>query len=408
MANRQYSLTGSDAGRGRPLLTGLFIAAGLTIAGTAASIVGCEDYRVPLATYLNEQELAKIPLGPDGTPATQPAAPRLEPWSPGPYKVGSGDVIGIAISGMDKLGLPPTQQARVTERGQVVLPMVGAVQVGGMTLDEAEAQIKAQYVPKFLKDTDVTTQVVEYQPIGVMVMGDVLRLSGGAQVVELRRDKASVLQAVLQSGGAQDYGGRVTVIPAKDPEHPTEYNLNDRIDLVRAARVGSIEESDLVIVDARPNDAIYIQGLVNAPGPIPLPRHARLTILQAIAAAGGTMLAFEPREATLMRHGPEGELVSVKIDLDRVKQGKDPDMALAAGDVLILPHNASTRVEEYIAKSLQFRVGTGIETTYNPWTLYYLRQGQQTNSNLYYDAFRTGIVQPFQNIFNTQLNPAAP
>lgn len=399
---RKHQLPSRSFDRSRyvvPVLLGASIAAAL--------LGGCEDHRIPLSAYLADQEAGQVQVGPDGIPTTEPAPPPLEPWSPGPYKLGPGDVIGVSVSGLEKLGMAAVQQARVTEKGEVILPMVGRVQVGGMPLDEVEAQIKAQYVPKYLKDTDVTAQIVSYQPISVMVMGDVLRLSGGAQLIDLRRDKASVLQAVLSSGGAQDYGGKVTVIPAKDPQHPIQYNLNNRLDLARAARAGSIEEADLVIVDARPNDAVYIQGLVNAPGPIPLPRHARMTILQAIAAAGGTMLAFEPREATLMRHGSSGELVSVKIDLDRVKEGKDPDMALAAGDILLLPHNASTRVEEYIAKSLQFRVGTGIETTYNPWTLYYLRQDQGGN-NPYYDALRTGIVTPFQNIFSTPQNVVAP
>ncbi|HOA76029.1 MAG TPA: polysaccharide biosynthesis/export family protein [Phycisphaerae bacterium] len=362
---------------------------------------GCEDHRIPLEAYIAQQEAEAVPageIGPDGEPVPPPP---LEPWSPGPYRLGPGDVLSVTVAELEKLGVPTVQQARVTEKGEVILPMVGRVQVSGMTLDEAEAQIKAQYVPKYLKDTDVIVQILSYEPIGVMVLGDVLRLSGGAQLVELRRDKASVLQALLAAGGAQDYGGKVTVIPAKDPSAVRTYDLNERADLVRAARPGSVEDADILLVDARPNDAVYVQGLVNAPGPIPLPRTAKLTILQAIAAAGGTMLAFEPREATLMRHSPEGELTSIKIDLDRVKSGELPDMQLAAGDILILPHNAATRIEEYIARSFQLRLGTGIETTYNPWTLYYLRKSNEIGrggTNTLYDALRTGVLTPFVNV----------
>jgi protein involved in polysaccharide export with SLBB domain len=372
----------------------------------ALMAAGCQDHRIPLEAYVAQQQVeaeAGIPVGPDGQPLPPPP---LEPWSPGPYKLGPGDVLSVAVTELEKLGVPVVQQVRVTEKGEVVLPMVGRVQVGGMALDETEAQIKAQYVPKYLKDTDVVVQIFSYEPVGVMVMGDVLRLSGGAQMVGLRRNKASVLQALLAAGGAQDYGGKVTIIPAKDPNAVTTYDLTERSDLVRAARPGSVEDSDILLVDARQNDAVYVQGLVNAPGPIPLPRTARLTVLQAIGAAGGTMLAFEPREATLMRHGPEGDLTSIKIDLDRVKSGELPDMQLAAGDVLILPHNTATRIEEYINRSFQLRLGTGIETTYNPWTLYYLRKSNEIGrggSNTLYDALRTGVLTPFVNT----LTPAA-
>ena len=368
--------------------------AGLALLASA----GCQDHRIPLSEYLQQTDERQAEAVEAEPAATQPA---LQSWSPGPYKLGPGDVLGIQISGVEDLGITVGEQVRITEKGEVVLPMVGRVPVGGLTLDQAEAEIKGRYVPKYVKDTDVTMQVLQYEPVGVMVLGDVLRLQGGAQMVELKRHRASVLQALLSSGGAQDYGGQVTVIPARDPDHPVTYNLGNRSDLVRAARVGSVEEADIVMVDSRPNDAVYIQGLVNAPGPIPMPRSARLTVLQAIGAAGGPMLAFEPREATLMRHEEDGKLVSVKIDLDRIKKGADPDMLLATGDVLILPHNAATRIEEYIARSFQFRVGTGVETTYNPWTLYYLRKERGNQGGGFFQSLtnqlQTGAITPLVN-----------
>jgi len=391
---------------GRGALSGMSV----LLAGMACAVLagGCSDPRIPLEEYVAQQAAAALPVGPDGVPLDEAPPPSLEPWSPGPYKLGPGDVLGVTITELDKLGVPSLQQVRVTEQGELILPMVGRVQVGGMTLDEAEAQVKAQYVPKFLQDTDVVLQMLSYEPVGVMVLGDVMRLSGGAQLVELKRNRASVLQALLTAGGAQDYGGKVTVIPAKDPTSVAVYDLMNREDLVRAARLGSVEEADIILVDSRPNDAVYVQGLVNAPGAIPLPRHAQMTVLQAIGAAGGTMLAFEPREATVMRHNPEGELTSIKVDLDKVKSGELPDMRLAAGDVLILPHNTATRIEEYIARALQVRIGTGIDTTYNPFTLYFIRKSNEIGrggNNTLLNAFQTGVLQPFVNPIVTPTTP---
>jgi len=335
---------------------------------------GCRsDTRMSLQQFL---ETEPVPL----VASSQPAGVTIEPWAPGPYRVGPGDVLSISIKGLEPTG--PTTEAgptyRVTEKGEVLLPSVGPVAVNGMTLDEIESAVQAVYSPKYIKETQVTAQVASYRLINVIVVGDTFRFStSGSQIVELRRDRTSVLQALLASGGASEFGGRITHVPAKAPSQVTVYEMNNQEHLARAARVGTVDEGDLLIVDSRANEAIYVYGLVNSPGAIPVGRAAMLSIMQAIGAAGGTRHEFEPREATLMRRRPDGSLARVKIDLDRIKQGIDPDLALAAGDVLVLPHNAATRIEEYIARYMQPRLGWGIDTTYNPWTLYYLQKNAE-------------------------------
>lgn len=348
--------------------------------GICAS-AGCQhDTRMSVQQFL---ETEPVPL----VASSQPAGVTLQPWAPGLYRVGPGDVLTISIAGLEPTG--PTTEAgptyRVTEKGEVNLPSVGPVAVNGMTLDEIEAAVQAQYSPKYIKETQVTAQVVSYRLINVIVVGDTYRFSSsGSQIVELRRDRTSVLQAILASGGASEFGGRITHVPAKAPSQITVYELNNQEHLARAARVGTVDEGDLLIVDSRANDSIYVYGLVNSPGPIPVGRAAMLSVMQAVGAAGGTRHEFEPREATLMRRRADGSLARVKVDLDRIKQGIDPDLALAAGDVLVLPHNTSTRIEEYIARYLQPRIGWGIDTTYNPWTLYYLqRNADYTDQGLF-------------------------
>jgi len=315
----------------------------------------------------------------------------------------------IHISGMEKLGLPATYTPRVRDNGEVILPSVGGVFVDGLTLDELEDAIRAAYTPKYIRDTQITAQVTEYKMIGIVVLGDLFRSSVGRyEAIELRRDRASVLYAIMAAGSPRDFGGRVTLIPARAPDQPVVFDMNVSEDQARAARVGSVKDADLLIVDARPNDAVYVQGLVNHPGPVPLMRGATLSVLQALGAAGGTMLAFEPHEATLIRRKDNGDLWRVKVDLDRIKLGEDPDLALAAGDVLIVPHNAATRVEEFIARSFMLRIGTGIETTYNPWTEYYLRRDAELNDTGegFFDSLTSQLTNQLGNLVTP--TPAAP
>lgn len=371
------------------------------------SQVGCQqDTRMSVQQFI---ETEPVPL----VASSQPAGVTIEPWAPGPYRVGPGDVLSITIAGLEATGLPPGQAPtyRINEKGEIILPSIGAVVVGGKTLDEVEATIRAAYVPKYIRETQVAAQVAAYKLINVIVVGDTYRFStSGSQIVELRRDRTSILQAMLASGGATEFGGRVTHVPAKAPSQVTVYELNNQEHLARAARTGTLDEGDLVIVDSRANDAVYVYGLVNNPGAIPVGRAAMLSVMQAIGAAGGTRHEFEPREATLMRRRPDGSLARVKIDLDRIKQGLDPDLALAAGDVLVLPHNAATRIEEYIARYFQPRIGVGIDTTYNPWTLYYLQKNAEYTDRGLFENLTNQFtnVSPWLVPRGTTAKPARP
>ena len=363
--------------------------------------LGCQqDTRMSLQQFI---ETEPVPL----VASSQPAGVTIAPWAPGPYRVGPEDVLSIKIAGLEPTGATaeavPTY--RVTEKGELNLPSVGGIVVNGMTLDQVETTIQAAYSPKYIKETQVTAQVVSYKLINVIVVGDTFRFStSGSQIVELRRDRSSVIQAILASGGASEFGGRVTHIPAKAPGQVTIYEMNNQEHLARAARIGSVEEGDLLIVDSRANDSIYVYGLVNSPGAIPVGRAAVLSVMQAIGAAGGTRHEFEPREATLMRRRSDGSLARVKINLDRVKQGIDPDLALAAGDVLVLPHNTATRIEEYIARYFQPRIGVGIDTTYNPWTLYYLQKNAEMTDQGIFDSIAGQIPGVLPNLINRQLS----
>jgi polysaccharide biosynthesis/export protein len=310
---------------------------------------------------------------PTTPPATQPVVTQLQPWAAGPYKVGPGDVISITVAGLEAVGLPTSQSIRINDNGQAVLPNVGPIPVGGLTLDQVEAAVAAAYSPKYIKETQVSAQVTTYRSVNIIVLGEVRTPAP----LELRRDRCSILQAVLAAGGPSEFAdGRVTLVPSRTPQEATTLDLNKRDDLVRAARIGAIQDSDVIIVERRSNDVVYVEGLVNNPGPVPVPRGSAVSALQAIGAAGGTLLAFDPKEATLMRRKPDGETLCVKLELNRMKTGQDPDIRLAAGDILVVPHNASTRTEELIARNLTLRFG--VDTVFNPWTHYYFRKDRET------------------------------
>jgi protein involved in polysaccharide export with SLBB domain len=246
---------------------------------------------------------------------------------------------------------------------------VGEIHVTDLTLDQVEEVIHDAYVPKFIRETQVSANIVSYRMIDVIVLGEVRTPAP----IELRGDKSSVLQAVLAAGGLTPVAdGQVTLLRVQSPDKPVIFDLKSRVDLVRAAQPGTVGNSDVLIVERGANDYVYVQGLVNTPGPILMPQGTQMSVMQAIASAGGTLHAFAPKEVTLMRRQPDGDLIRVRLDLHRLTLGEDPDLALAAGDMVHIPHTAGTRFEEFLAKTLYFRAG--VDATYNPWTYYFFRK----------------------------------
>jgi len=99
-------------------------------------------------------------------PAAEPPAPATDPS----YRLAVGDRITVSIFGEAEL----TTQQIVDRDGQVRLPMIGALAVGGHTIREMEHMIELQYRgQEFLRDPQATVSVSTYAPREVSVLGAV-------------------------------------------------------------------------------------------------------------------------------------------------------------------------------------------------------------------------------------------
>ena len=59
-----------------------------------------------------------------------------------------------------------------------------------------------------------------------------------------------------------------------------------------------------------------------------------------------------PHNATLIRKMDDGKELQVKLNVSRISKGKDPNIMLAAGDILWVPDTLATRVEDWCNKNL--------------------------------------------------------
>jgi hypothetical protein len=108
---------------------------------------------------------------------------------------------------------------------------------------------------------------------------------------------------------------------------------------------------DVVIVPA--SGEVMVQGWVMKPGAFKIT--SGMTALGAVTAAGGEQFSSS---ATVLRTAEDGDKVEIPINLGRIKAGKERDVPVQSGDVVIVNRSAVGAVP-YFLSTLFNKFGTG-------------------------------------------------
>lgn len=176
-----------------------------------------------------------------------PVAPTVQPTgqSANPWLVEPGDVIRLRV------WLAPEQSGDlpVNERGQVLVPTVGRLAVGGLTPPVVETQIVRAYATR-LDSSKV--DVVFLRPVSVL---------GGVKSpgIQLADPSATVLSLISRAGGPLHPGGelRAYLLRVGEPTHVI--SMADRVSDI------GIRSSDQLYVQDPPfvvRNEIAIRGVV--------------------------------------------------------------------------------------------------------------------------------------------------
>jgi hypothetical protein len=86
---------------------------------------------------------------------------------------------------------------------------------------------------------------------------------------------------------------------------------------------------------------------------------------------------------------PDGTDAHVRLDLARIATGEDPNIVLAAGDILWVPETLETVVQNWVNRNIFVRAGVSVN--YNVTGIEFLnragRQAGQTGTGGLQDAF---------------------
>src|ERR1041385_670777 len=109
--------------------------------------------------------------------------------------LGARDVVDIKVLQDSNLNTKTT----VGDDGKLTMPLLGKVDVAGMTATQAEQHIKSLLETKYMTKADVVLQVLEYGNKPISVIGAVVRPGTiGAS------GNITLLQAITQAGGLEN------------------------------------------------------------------------------------------------------------------------------------------------------------------------------------------------------------
>ncbi len=129
-----------------------------------------------------------------------------------------------------------------------------------------------------------------------------------------------------------------------------------------------------VIVRTFSAQKVFVDGEVNRGGLLPLT--GPLTVLQAIAQAGGIKDTARVNEVLVIRQNPNGPFLTSVVDISKAIDGTDKsqDIALMPYDVVYVPKspiaNVDTWVDLYIRRVLPFSLPSPIPQPTTSSTLY--------------------------------------
>ncbi len=244
------------------------------------------------------------------------------------YRIGPKDLLEIKVAEVPDLNL----DRRVDEDGSILLPVVGQVTVGGLSVLEASDRLKTLLESRFVQRATVSVQIKEFRSKPIIVIGAVkepgyLAFSG----------RMTLLEALLAAGGLVDQQG-VTIYVLRQADS----GLTDRIEisaddlLLRANPEVNIPifAGDVINVPPKQQVMVFCLGELKTQGAITFSAGERTTILTVVAKAGG-LTDRAANTLRIKRRNAAGKDVEIHVDFKAILKGKAADVELQNGDILI-------------------------------------------------------------------------
>ncbi|HYK34997.1 polysaccharide biosynthesis/export family protein [Alloacidobacterium sp.] len=245
--------------------------------------------------------------------------------------IGAGDLLNIVVFDTPEL----TTSVRVTQDGDVNLPVLGMMKLAGLNTIEAARKIEDELRSRHLiLEPHVTVFITEYASQGATVMGEV-RTPGAYPTLGTRR----LLDMLSVAGGLQTTAGKtVSIVHRDDPQHPVTIPLQSGSATMYAQENPIILPGDTIVVAKA--GVVYVIGDVLKPGGFLIDNNTPISLMQSLSLAGGWDKTAALSKTKLIRKTSEGR-EEIDLDLKHVAYGSQADMSVQDGDIIFVPSSVS-------------------------------------------------------------------
>jgi len=266
----------------------------------------------------------------DSNPSARQVAPKSDAVTAdggdSVLRLGTGDLMEVSVYNVPELNT----KTRVSSAGDIYLPLVDYVHVAGLTLNEAEAAIEKRLDEGgFIKNPHVHLFVDEYTSAGASLLGEVTR-PGVYPVLGDQR----LFDLISAAGGFTDKAGKSVAVTHRG-QAPVVLPISRNLEEHPESNV-PISPGDTISV--RQADIVYVVGDVLRPSGF-LMQSGRLSVLQAIALAGGANATAKLSGARIIHKGPSG-LSETPVPLKKLLQAKADDIQMQPDDILFIPSSS--------------------------------------------------------------------
>jgi polysaccharide biosynthesis/export protein len=256
----------------------------------------------------------------------------------GAYRLGADDIIAVSVYLHPELSSPqPGATAGfggvlVTSDGTVALPLVGNINLNGLTIVQAQQKISAAY-GAYINNPNVTVQLVAPQSLRYYLLGDF-----STPGVKYPGHPLTLLDA-LSLGGSVNLANAdlyQAYVVQNSQKIPVDFHalLVDG-DLTQNI---TLDPGATIVIPPASTEAAFVFGAVGKPGAIPF-QAGTLSLLQALSVADLDLPDYTSarlEQVHIIRaHGNSADFIVV--DAAKILQGEALPFALQPGDVVFVP-----------------------------------------------------------------------
>ena len=261
------------------------------------------------------------------TPAAHAVAISTETMS-STYRLKPYDLIDVDVYSEEDLHKP----ARLGSDGTVLLPLIGSVKVGGLTVAEATNLIAKRYASGFVKNPSVLITVLQYRKSTFSILGQVIKPG----IYEIQEGgHVTIIDAISLAGGYTPTAAQNAVTDKRVVDGKVTTFKIRAGDMAQNPNVApfEVQPGDSVLVPYH-NSTFSILGQVLKPGIYEIPEGSHVNIIEAILMAGGYTRTAAQNGVTVKRM-LDGKLAILKVKAGDMAQ--DPEVApfeVLPGDII--------------------------------------------------------------------------